>query len=93
MDEALPKKKLVAETTRKVYSFTYVGVFLVNLLVDFVLPPVHEGLLGIIIPVKGGGLLDDEALGLTVPPHEQIDWLVQVVVECLLKRHENSLVY
>ncbi len=60
-------------------------VFVGDRLVDGVLPPGHERLLCLVVAVEGGRLVDDEDLGLAVPPDEQVEGLVQFVIEEFLK--------
>ncbi len=70
---------------RKLGGNTYVGVLVGDGVVDRLLPPRHKGILGLLVSVKGRGLLNDEAFGLAVPPNQKVDGLIQVAEEFLLE--------
>ncbi len=98
VDEALEGKRYCncTDSIRNLWGNPYVLVLVRNLVIDDVLPPLHEGLLRLVVAVEGGGLLDGETLGLAVAPDEEVNGVVQLAVESLLnvirKRYGNCAV-
>ncbi len=56
--------------TMKPYGKTHQRVLVGNGLVDVGLPPPNEGVLSLVVPIIGRGLLDDVGLRLTVAPDQ-----------------------